>query len=312
MIAAPVSYGESLRELGRECADVIVIDAGLATSMQTELFADAFPDRYFNIGIAEQNAVGVASGLARRGFIPLVHTFSNFLARRAHDQVAVAVAWPGCNVKLIGGSCGIFDGRNGPSHLATDDLAVMSSLPGIMIAEPGDQRQTHELLRRVVHTPGPAYLRLRRHGSPIDLLPATSIDSGTVVVAQSSAASCTLVVGGSLLGEAQLAAQILADARIPVDLLQVPIMRPLDSIPIVASARTSRFVVTVENHVACGGLGDAVARVIGPLGIRQCRLTLPDQTLPAGDPAWLLNYCSLDASSLATRVSALLEEHEHV
>src|SRR6201999_2217287 len=106
---------------------VVVLDAGLATSMQTTLFQKAFPDRYFNLGIAEQNAVSLASGLARRGWIPLLHTFSNFLARRAHDQIALSIVWPGCNVKLIAGSCGLFDGRNGPSHMAIEDLAVMAA-----------------------------------------------------------------------------------------------------------------------------------------------------------------------------------------
>src|SRR5258708_6800780 len=140
----PATYGEFLRDAGSAHPDIVVLDAGLATSMQTSLFEESFPERYLNLGIAEQNAVGVAAGLARRGLVPLLHTFSNFMARRAHDQVALSVAWPACNVKLIGGSCGVFDGRNGPSHMAVDDLAVMASLPGMTVVEPGDQRQTSE------------------------------------------------------------------------------------------------------------------------------------------------------------------------
>lgn len=310
--AIAADYGELLHELGNHRSDVVVIDAGLGTSMQTARFAEAFPDRYFNLGIAEQNAVSVASGLARRGFVPLVHTFSNFIARRAHDQVAISVAWPGCAVKLIGGSCGLFDGRNGPSHFGFDDLAVMSSLPGMFVAEPADRRQLRDLLTTVVDAPGPAYLRVRRNGAPADLVPEAEPATGTITVRQPPGALATVVACGSMLGEVLLAANLLEDAGLPVDVVHVSVLRPLDDGPIIASARRSRTVVVVENHGATGGFGDAVGRALGPLGVRHVQLALPDTFLPAGDPEWLLAWCSLDGPTLAQRIEAVVREDHHV
>ncbi len=301
------SYGLFLCQLGDADPRVVVIDAGLATSMQTAVFREAWPRRYFNLGIAEQNAVGVASGLARRGFVPLVHSFSNFLARRAHDQIAVSVAWPGCQVKFIAGSCGVFDGRNGPSHMAVDDLAAMSALPGMMVAEPGDLEQTRDLLHAIVKYPGPAYLRVRRHNAPRSLLPGTTGAMGTVVVQQRAEARVTLVVGGSLLSEGLQAVRMLGDRGLSVELVHVTILRPLDGEPIVASARRTGVVVTLENHVMTGGFGDGVARVVGDLGVRIVRLALPDVFVPAGDPAWQLAYCGLDAHSVVQRIQRVAE-----
>jgi len=305
-------YEFILRDLGHANPAVIVIDAGLATSMKTHLFAKAFPERYFNLGIAEQNAVSVASGLARRELVPLVHTFSNFIARRAHDQVALSVAWPRCNVKLIGGSCGVFDGRNGPSHMAIDDLATMFALPGMLIVEPGDRRQTRELLHAVVSHAGPAYLRLRRHGAPEDLLPDLPVDSGVVVAARQENSRATLVAAGSMLGEALQATRLLNESGVPIDLIHVSILRPLHAQPILESAQRTGLVITLENHVASGAFGDAVSRHVAPHGLRHIRFALPDEFIPAGDPRWQLAYCGLDAVAIADRVTQLIAEGTNV
>lgn len=301
-MAELTEYAALLRDLGSEREDVVVIDAGLATAMQTERFKASFPDRYFNLGIAEQNAVGVASGLARRGFTPLVHSFSNFLTRRAHDQVAVSVSWPGVGVKLIAGSCGIYDGRNGPSHMATDDLAAMAALPAMLVAEPGDASQTGPLLRRAVDHHGPAYLRLRRHGTPSG--PLTAGEPGTVLVRADPGAVCTVVSGGSMLAECLDAAGILQRRGLPIELIHVAVLKPFDEGPVIASTARTGVVVTVENHGLTGGYGDAVARVAGPLGVRHLRMGIPDESVPAGDADWLLAHCGLDAASIAEMVAA--------
>lgn len=299
-----MTYAAFLEEVGALEPATVVVDAGLATSMQTSRFAAAFPERYVNLGIAEQNAVGVASGLARRGFVPLVHSFGNFLARRAHDQVAVSVGWPGVNVKLVAGSVGLYDGRLGASHLATDDLATMTALPRVLVAEPATLGQTRALLLRAVRHDGPVYLRIRRHGWPArDRVELT--DAGTVVVHEAHGARCTLIAGGSMLGETLDAAALLARDGIPADVIHVAVVQPLDAQPIIAAVERTGKVLVVENHGPVGGFGDAVARVLGPLGVRLIRLAIPVGQVPAGGPAFLLEHCGLDAVGIARSARAL-------
>jgi transketolase len=296
------AYEVLLRDAGEQRPGLLVLDAGLATSMRTHLFRAAFPHRYFNLGIAEQNAVGVASGLARRGFVPLLHTFANFVTRRAHDQVALSVAWPRCNVKLIAGSCGVFDGRNGPSHMAIDDLAAMSALPNMMVVEPGDAEQTRALLSLVLDHDGPAYFRLRRNDVP-RLIDAEDAARGTLLLRAAEQPRCTLVACGTMLEETLAAHRILGSRGVSVDLLHVAILQPLDAQPILESVRRSGRIVTVENHVTTGGFGDAISRAIGESGVPHLRLGLPHEFIPAGLPAWQLAYCELDAAAVAARVA---------
>jgi transketolase len=306
------SYAEMLSDLGQRVPEVVVFDIGLATSMQTDLFKTNFPHRYFNLGIAEQNAVGLAAGMAKRGFVPLVHSFSNFLARRAHDQIALSIAWPGCNVKLIGGSCGLFDGRNGPSHMAIDDLSVMAALPGVTVVEPGDMAQTESLLNWIVERAGPAYLRLRRHGAHPDLIPERDSRQGVNRVGADQDALFTLVACGSMLEETLAARDLLHDAELPHDLIHVSVLRPIDYEPILESGRNTGLVVTVENHVPSGGFGDAIGRALGPHGVCHCRLSLPDEFIPAGDPNWQMQYCRLDRRSISERIAVLVSGEKHV
>jgi transketolase len=279
----------------------MVLDAGLGTSMRTHLFQAAYPNRYLNLGIAEQNAVGVASGLARRGFVPALHTFSNFISRRAHDQAALSVAWPRCNVKFIAGSCGVYDGRNGPSHMAIDDLATMCALPGMVVVEPGDAEQTNALLSFVLDHDGPTYLRLRRNDVP-RLIDAACGGRGSLLLRSAETPRCTLVSCGTMLEETVGAHRILGSQDVAADLVHVGVLQPLDAKPILASAQRSHCVVTVENHGAVGGFGDAVSRAIGPTGCRHLRLSLPAEFIPAGRPAWQLAHCGLDAAAIARRV----------
>ncbi len=302
-----LTYDVLLREAGAVRQQLLVLDAGLATSMQTHRFRTAFPDRYFNLGIAEQNAVGVASGLARRGFVPALHTFANFITRRAHDQVALSVAWPQCNVKLVAGSCGIYDGRNGPSHMATDDLAAMSALPGMLVIEPGDAEQTRALLSFALDHEGPAYFRLRRNDAPRLIESARAAD-GTLLLRSADKPRCALVACGTMLEETIGAHRILAASGVCADLLHVAVLQPLEAQPIIDSAARSGCVVTVENHVIVGGFGDAISRVIGPVGYRHLRLGLPAEFIPAGRPAWQLTYCDLDAAGIAAAVRRFLDD----
>jgi transketolase len=301
-------YARALRDLGNQHANAIVVDAGLATSMQTSLFQAAFPERYVNLGIAEANAVGYASGLARRGFRPIVHSFANFLARRAHDQIAVSIALPRLRVLLVGGSCGIFDGRNGPSHFASDDLATFTALPGFTVYEPADGDDLQEAMREAMAEDGPSYVRLRRNGMRPGNGERRGGEGTHLVHAGGDPTAVTVVVIGNLLEEALTAVRILADEGIQADLFHVVRVKPLAIEAVLASARRSRRTVIVENHSMVGGGAQAVTTALAGHGINVACFTLPDDFLPAGDPQWLLAVTGLDATSLADRIAASLAE----
>jgi transketolase len=300
-------YARILVEAGTAHPKLVVVDAGLATSMQTAAFRAAFPERYVNLGIAEANAVGFASGLARRGFHPVVHSFANFLARRAHDQIAVSVALPGLPVTLVGGSCSVFDGKNGPSHFAGDDLATFTTLPGFSVFEPADAVDLAAVLTAAADRP--AYLRLRRYGMPVSIGAHPTARAPVRLVHDGGPdAVATIVAIGAMLDETLTACRILDDDGFAVDLFHILRIKPLDADLILASAHRTRCVVAVENHVAVGGGASLVEARVAPLGIRFCSLSLPDEFQPAGDPNWLLARCGLDATSLAERIADFLTQ----
>jgi transketolase len=296
-------YGCALAALGAADPAVFVVDAGLASAMQTDLFRERYPERYVNLGIAEANAVGYASGLARRGLKPVVHSFSNFLARRAHDQIALSVALPNLGVTLVGGSCGVFDGKNGPSHFAGDDLATFLALPNFRVYEPADSADLAFALAEAT-SGGPAYLRLRRYGMPQSI--GGRAERGAVRRVHDGDAPATVVAIGNLIEEALTAVRILADSGLPLDLFHVARIKPLDIAPILASARRTGLAIAIENHVVSGGGAQAVTAALAPHGVRVVALSLPDSFLPAGDPRWLLAHTGLDATSLAERIAAEL------
>jgi transketolase len=299
-------YARVLCDIGAADPAVFVIDAGLATSMQTGLFRAAFPERYVNLGIAEANAVGYASGLARRGIKPIVHSFGNFLARRAHDQIAISIALPRLPVLLVGGSCGVFDGRNGPSHFAGDDLATFTALPDFRVYEPADAADLKDAMREAVNGDGPAYVRLRRNGMPSAIGDRGSRGATRRVHVAGKPSVVTVVAVGNLLDEALTAVRILADEDIQADLFHVMRIKPIEIEPIFASAKASGRAIVIENHCGIGGGAQAIAGALASHGIKISSFTLPDRFLPAGDPRWLLTHTGLDASSLAERISASL------
>ena len=300
-------YGPLLESLGGRDERIIVVDAGLGSSMQTSRFREAYPQRYVNLGIAEANAVGFASGLARRGLRPFVHSFSNFLARRAHDQIAISIVVAGLPVTLIAGSCGVFDGRNGPSHFAGDDIAGIAALPGMTVLEPADEIDLDAAVEWARLSAGPVYLRLRRHQMPRAIGDRLQPRGPVRLVSLDAAPPAVTVVAiGAILDEAFTACRILADDGIAAELVHVLRIKPLNGAAILASARRSRRVIVIENHVANGGCAAAIAALMADEPVRFATLTLPDEILPAGDARWLLKFCGLDATSIAERISTLL------
>jgi transketolase len=261
MKATREGYGEGLLALGREEPRVAVVDADLFHSTRTDQFAATFPERFFEIGIAEQDMVSTAVGLALGGLIPFANSFAVFLTGRAFDQVRQQVALPALNVKLAGSSAGITQGPDGATHQSVVDVALMRSLPNMCVVVPSDAGEAVVATRAVGLREGPAYLRLSRYGTPVWRDPGMPFEIGKVEVRRSGR-HVTLAACGVILGRVLEAAEALAAEGIEAEVLNVHTLKPLDVETVLASGEKTGAVVTVEEHSIIGGLGSAVAEVL--------------------------------------------------
>jgi len=259
-------FGEALVAAGHANPQVVVLDCQTAMPTAAVAFARAFPDRFIDLGIAEQNAVSFAAGLARMGFVPVLPLFACFSSRRALDQVTIQVAYANLNVKVCGLYAGLTSPNTGATHQMVSDLAVMRSIPNLTVVEPADAEEMNQALAAVVLHPGPVYFRLVRgdiggpcprvvpDGHVFRLGHATVLRQGTDV---------TLVGSGLMVSRCLQAADALAKEGVAADVVNMSTLKPLDRDLIVARARQTGAVVTAENHTVLGGLGGAVAEVLG-------------------------------------------------
>lgn len=255
------AYGEALVELGKANGDVIVLDADVASSSKTILFKNAYPDRFFNIGIAEGNMVGIAAGLAAAGKIPFVNTFALFLTLRAGDPVRSLVAYNKLSVKLAGTYGGFSDSYDGASHQSVEDVAIMRAIPNLTVIVPCDEFQTKAAVFAAAAHEGPVYLRLSRAEVPpvYDANIKFAIGKGTCL---REGTDVTIVANGYMVTKALEAAEALAQEGIKAEVIDMPTVKPVDAALILQSARKTGAVVTVEEHSIFGGLGSAVAEVL--------------------------------------------------
>jgi transketolase len=259
-------FGEALVAIGRTNPNVIVLDCQTAMPTAAVTFARTFPDRFIDLGIAEQNAVSFAAGLARMGFVPVIPLFACFSSRRALDQVTIQVAYAGLNVKVCGLYAGLTSPNTGATHQMVSDVAIMRSIPNMTVVEPADALEMSQALPAVVGHRGPVYFRLVRgdvggpcprvtpDGSEFHLGRAALLRNGDDV---------TLVASGLMVSRCLQAAEILEKEGISADVVNVSTIKPLDVDLLVARARRTGAVVTAENHSVLGGLGGAVAEVLG-------------------------------------------------
>jgi len=255
------AFAVTLTALAEERADIALLDGDNANSSQAEIFATAHPDRFLQMGIAEQNMVGVAAGLSTMGYIPFVSAYACFQVYRAHDQIRVLVAQTGLPVRLVGGSAGLLFGLAGKTHQTPDDIAVMRSMPGMTVIAPGDEIETRQVLRWALDYPGPLYLRLTRGTSTylfddtyrFDFPKAVVLREGSDVALLSTGVQTTRVLDALPAIEA---------AGIRPMVVHVPTLKPLDGDAIVEAADLTNRVVTVEDHSIIGGLGGAVSEVL--------------------------------------------------
>ncbi len=260
-------YGEALLALARRRPEIVCLGADLTRQTETDIFRDAIPERFINVGVAEANMIGIAGGLARAGHVVFVNTFGVFCTRRCYDQIAMAIAYPKLNVKIVGFMPGL-SSPGGPSHQAIDDVALMRALPNMTVVDPADAIEVAQSVAAIADHPGPVYLRLKRGESPVIFATDHRLDLGKAQVLNGGErCDVCIVAAGMMVPAALAAARTLENDDVVVTVINAPVIKPLDSATIVAAARRSRIVITAENHTVIGGLGSAVAEALAEAGV---------------------------------------------
>lgn len=296
-------WAQTLCELADENPDLLVLDGDLATSTRAERFAVAHPDRFLQMGIAEQNMVGVAAGLSTLGFVPWLSSFTVFFTHRAVDQVRMVVAQAQANVKIGAAYSGLLTGFTGKTHQDVEDLAIMRAMPGMTVLAPGDATECAAMVRWATSMPGPVYLRLHRDAGP-DLFDAGYRFEPGRVIALRDGTDVLLVSTGPQSARCLAAAGLLESVGISAGLLHVPSLKPVDAAAIAAAARRVDLVVSVEEHTILGGLGGLVAEILGEHAPRRLvRIGIQDTWGESAPNAFLLDRHGLSAERVAERVA---------
>jgi len=255
------AYGRALVELGTRLPEVVALEADLGKSTRSDLFKEAFPDRYFQMGIAEQNMTSVAAGFALAGKIPFIHSFAVFASGRAYDQLRNSVCIPNLKVRICGSSAGLSDFGDGKTHQAVEDMALMRALPGMTVLCPADAEETAQMVAFLGDLDGPAYLRINRNDVPI-VYPG---DGGFRIGAprrMREGSDAVVFACGAMVGRSLEAAAALEAKGLSVKVVNVSTLKPLDRGAIVAEARGMKAIVTAEEHTVIGGLGSAIAEAL--------------------------------------------------
>ncbi len=260
-------YGQALLELAHKRPEIICLGADLTRQTETDIFRDAIPERFINVGMAEANMMGIAGGLARAGHVVFVNTFGVFCTRRCFDQVAMSIAYPALNVKIIGFMPGL-SSPGGPSHQAIDDVALMRALPNMTVVEPADAVEVRQAVAAIADCPRPVYMRLKRGETPIIFDDGHQLDLNRAqLVLGSGHSDVCLIAAGMMIPAVLAAAQLLESHGVSATVLNVPVIKPLDAATIVGAAQRNRLVITAENHNIIGGLGSAVAEALAEAGL---------------------------------------------
>ena len=259
--ALRLAFGETITDLAATDKRIVVLDGDTGSSTFTSLFEAKYPDRFFQMGITEQNMLGMAAGMASLGLVPIVSTFSCFIVSRAHDSIRVLIAQPRANVKLMGGYAGLLAGMTGKTHLMFDDISIMRAMANMTVVAPADEVETRSALKAIIEYDGPVYFRLTRSNSPIVFDDDYEFELGKAVTVRDGT-DVTVFSTGVQTARAYEAAEALALEGIDVHLVHVPTIKPLDVDAVVAAATKTGLVVTTEEHTIIGGLGGAIAEAL--------------------------------------------------
>ena len=302
------AFGKALAEEGKVNPNIVVLDADLACSTQTQLFAKEFPERFFDCGIAEQDMVTTAVGLSTTGKIPFAASFAVFITGRAYDQVRNSICYPNFNVKLVGTHGGVTVGEDGASHEALEDISLMRGLPNMSVFVPADCNECKQIIKYAAEHKGPMYIRVPRSNVcdvynkdyKFDASKANVLQAGTDV---------TIFTNGETVAEVIDAANELAKDGYSIGIVSVPVVKPIDSNTIIECAKKSKLVITVENHSIIGGLGSAVCEVLAeryPTTVH--RIGVEDKFGQTGKSEELLDCYGLSAEKLKDTIRHYIDK----
>ena len=300
------AYGNSLVEIGKENNDVVVLDADVAKSTMSITFKKEFPERFFDMGIAEQDMIATAAGLASQGKIPFASTFAVFATGRTYDQIRNGICYGRLNVKIVGTHGGITVGEDGASHQALEDVSLMRGLPNMTVIVPADCKECNEAVKYAAKIKGPVYIRVARSNVP-DIFGEDyklAID-GQVL---RDGKDVTIITNGETLAEVLDAAEILSSEGIEAKVINLPVVKPLNNDIILKDANSSKLYVTVENHSVIGGLGSAVCEVLSEnTPVKVLRIGIKDVFGQSGNAKSLLEHYGLTAEKIAQQITDKME-----
>lgn len=300
------AYGEALKEMGGLYSNVVVLDADLSKSTKTCVFAKAYPERFFNVGIAEQNLAGVAAGLAAAGKIPFISTFAMFASGRAYEQIRNSICYPKLNVKIAATHAGLTVGEDGASHQSIEDISLMRSIPNMTVLVPADATETYQAIKFAVNYDGPVYIRLGRMVVP-DLFAEEYTFQHGKAVRLVEGTEATIIATGIMVHIAQEAAKKLQAEGCSVRVLNIHTIKPIDKEAIVEAAEQTKAIVTCEEHSIIGGLGSAVAEVLvenTPVPLE--RVGVCDTFGESGTPQELLKKYGLTVNDIVLAVKRVI------
>lgn len=307
-IATRESYGNALVELGKAHDNVVVLDADLAGATKTSIFMKEFPERHIDCGIAESNMMGIAAGLSTCGKVPFASSFAMFAAGRAFEQVRNSIGYPHLNVKIGASHAGISVGEDGATHQCNEDIALMRTIPGMVVINPADDVEARAAVKAAYEHVGPVYMRFGRLAIPVFNDEATyKFELGKGITLREGK-DVTIIATGLCVGESLQAAEILAKEGIDAEVINIHTIKPLDEKLVVESAKKTGKVVTVEEHSVIGGLGSAVCDVLSEQApTRTMKIGVNDTFGESGPAVELIKKYGLDSESIAKKVAAFVK-----
>lgn len=301
-IATRQSYGEKLAELGEKEKKIVVLDADLSEATKTNIFAKKFPERFFDMGIAEQDMMATAAGMASCGNIPFVSTFAVFAAGRAYDQIRNSIAYPKLNVKICATHAGITVGEDGATHQMLEDISLMRTLPNMLVLSPSDDTQTKWMIEAISKLEGPTYVRLARLGTPILYKEEQEFEIGKGIQI-GDGIDATIIATGVTVAEAIMAKEELENQGIHIRIVDMHTIKPIDKEIIIRCAKETKKIITVEDHSIIGGLGSSVCEVLAEnYPCKVTKLGIKDTFGKSGKAEELMKYYGIEKEAIIAAI----------